>query len=131
MNFIVEGQFVGKQRPRFSNGHVYTPQKTKDYEKLVQQEYIRNYGERKIKEPIFVGIIAYFEPPKSWSKKKKQQAYGGILSPVVKPDIDNIAKTILDALNGLAYEDDKQVVRCEIVKRYGIRPRVAITIKYD
>ena len=130
MEIIVEGKFVGKQRPRIGRyGNVYTPQKTKDYEELIRQEYIRNFGERRTNAPVSIEIIAYFEIPKSWSKKKKEQACLGIIKPTTKPDIDNITKTILDALNGVAYEDDKQVVYCSILKWYSIEPKVAINIR--
>ena len=129
MKFVVEGKFVGKQRPRIGRyGNVYTPQKTKDYEELVRQEYIRNFGERRAKEPISIEIAAYFEVPKSWSKKKKEQAYLGFIKPTIKPDIDNITKTILDALNGVAYEDDKQVIQCAVIKWYGKKSQVVISI---
>ena len=45
-----------------------------------------------------------------------------------KPDCDNIAKIILDALNGLAYKDDKDIVSCLIEKWYGDEPRVEVYI---
>ena len=48
--------------------------------------------------------------------------------PTVKPDTDNIAKSILDALNGIAYKDDKQVVTLSVKKRYDEVPRVSVWI---
>ncbi|NFS59368.1 RusA family crossover junction endodeoxyribonuclease, partial [Clostridium sporogenes] len=53
----------------------------------------------------------------------------GIVRPTIKPDVDNIAKVILDSLNGLAYKDDKQIVTCGISKWYGEDPRVEVILE--
>ena len=51
-----------------------------------------------------------------------------MISPIKKPDMDNIAKIILDSLNGLAYLDDKQVTKLVIWKKYGDIPKVEVNI---
>jgi Holliday junction resolvase RusA-like endonuclease len=48
--------------------------------------------------------------------------------PTIKPDTDNIAKSILDSLNGIAYKDDKQVVKLTVEKRYDEIPSVSVWI---
>lgn len=48
--------------------------------------------------------------------------------PTIKPDTDNIAKIILDSLNGIAYKDDKQVIRLQVEKRYAEEPSVSVWI---
>jgi len=48
--------------------------------------------------------------------------------PTIKPDTDNIAKSILDSLNGIAYKDDKQVVMLTVEKRYDEIPSVSVWI---
>ena len=53
----------------------------------------------------------------------------GLISPTKKPDLDNIAKAILDSLNGIAYKDDSQIVSLLISKKYSDRPRVEIALK--
>ena len=53
----------------------------------------------------------------------------GIIRPTIKPDVDNIAKVILDSLNGLAYKDDKQIVFCIISKWYGENPKVEVILE--
>ena len=73
-------------------------------------------------------IIAYFPIPKSTSKKKRDEMERGLILPTKKPDTDNIAKAILDALNGLAYYDDAQVVHLEVQKRYSNEPRAEVFI---
>ena len=47
----------------------------------------------------------------------------------IKPDTDNIAKSILDSLNGIAYLDDKQVIKLVVEKYYAEVPSVSIEIK--
>ena len=74
-------------------------------------------------------IIAYYEIPKSTSKKKKQQMLNCEIFPTVKPDTDNIAKSILDSLNGIAYLDDKQIVKLEVEKYYSQAPSTVVMIE--
>ena len=52
----------------------------------------------------------------------------GVRRPTKKPDIDNVEKIILDALNGIAYDDDKQVVEEASSKLYSDVPRVEIEV---
>lgn len=61
-----------------------------------------------------VRIDVMMSIPPSYTKKWHTECISGIERPNKKPDIDNIAKSIMDGLNGVAYEDDKQVVRLEI-----------------
>ena len=80
-------------------------------------------------QPLKVTIIAYYPIVKSTSKKKKQQMLEDLMFPTKKPDIDNIAKSILDALNKLAYRDDTQVVTLHMEKHYAENPRVEVEIE--
>ncbi len=73
-------------------------------------------------------ILAYFAIPKSFSKKKQNEALEGKLRPLTKPDADNIAKIICDALNDIAYKDDTQIVELTIIKQYASEPKVKITL---
>ena len=129
-HIYIPGQPVGKGRPRFvkATGHTYTPTKTKDYESLVKRAYIIDNGHTMLTGPIRLDIFAVYQLPKD--KKRRailaQRPYTG------KPDIDNVAKVIQDALNGLAYEDDKQVVEMYVEKRYcgeDEEPHVSVTVR--
>jgi Holliday junction resolvase RusA-like endonuclease len=77
--------------------------------------------------PIQVNLKAYFQIPKSWSKKKQAAAMAGQIWHTTKPDKDNIEKAVCDALNGILYKDDSQVVRGISEKLYGI-PRVEVEV---
>lgn len=123
MRFIVYGKPVGKQRPRFNSRTriIYTPGKTKGYENAISNacyEHMLKQGLKITKSPCIVRIEVMVSVPKSYSKKRREYCICGTEKPNKKPDIDNIAKTIMDGLNGVAYEDDKQVVRLEIEKHY-------------
>lgn len=113
MEFVVEGEPQGKARPRFSrrSGTVYTPAKTAKYEKEIRDSFLAAGG-KLIPEGsyVLVTIDAYFEIPKSYTKRKRLACERNINRPDKKPDIDNVLKVVLDALNGVAYVDDKQVI---------------------
>lgn len=133
--FEIVGEPQGKGRPRFSTrgGFVktYTPEKTASYENFVKVCYLNKYKGQKLDGEIIAEIIAYFSIPKSFSKKKRVQAIEGKIMPTKKPDTDNIAKTILDSLNGIAFEDDKQVVALLVKKIYGEEAKVVVTLKNE
>lgn len=130
--FSIPGKPCGKQRPRFTRyGHTYTPGQTVNYENLVKLCFQQAHPDT---EPIAKGvelcadIRAYYPIPSSVSKKRREQMIGGTFRPVVKPDTDNIAKIILDALNGIAYHDDAQIVVLRLEKFYSVLPRVDVMI---
>lgn len=110
VNVIIDGMPVAKARPRFSNGHTYTPSKTTNYEYKVAQLY----EGPKIEGPVMLDIGFFFPIPKSWSKKKKENPP----TFTKKPDIDNLLKAIMDGLNGVAWDDDSQVNRVSMFKGY-------------
>ena len=123
--FFVPGKVQGKARPRFSSksGTVYTPGKTKSYERQIKEAYTAQHGFC-FEGAVMVVIEAVFPIPKSWPRAKKAEAMAGKLTPG-KPDIDNILKVVLDGLNDIAYEDDKQVVLAQCKKVYADTTRIA------
>lgn len=120
--FVIPGEPQGKGRPRFvrKTGMSYTPDKTVAYEELVRQRFLATAnGERfEDDEPVFVEIIANMAIPKSASKKKQAAMLNGDIRPIKKVDWDNCGKIICDALNGIAYRDDSQVVDGHVKKYY-------------
>ncbi len=133
--FIIPEVPTGKGRPRaaYINRRVvmYTPKKTCSYEELVKWCYRKDIGNDKVAdkdEPVRVEILAYFPIPKSTPKKYIPAMLDGRIRPTKKPDVDNITKIILDGLNGVAYDDDKQVTNQHCVKYYSSEPRVEVYI---
>lgn len=134
MRVEIDGKAKGKGRPRFAKKGkfitTYTPKETKDYEKGIKNAVLRaikdeddNLYYKKLKMVIKV----FYEPIKSISKKKRNELIGTYYDK--KPDIDNIIKSIMDALNKVVYEDDKQIVKIEAEKIYGEQDKIIIEIE--
>lgn len=131
-DFEIEGKPAGKGRPRFKRMgnfvQTYTPEKTAAYEKLVRLRF-QNAGGVITEKPVRIKIVACFAPPKSARKKQKAEMLANRILPAKKPDCDNIAKIILDALNQIAYKDDSQVVELSVKKKYASEAKVSVHIE--
>lgn len=133
IKFIVEGECVPKARPRVKrNGYTFTPKKTKDYEENVKfaiytstSDTFPLYDE---KTPLRAEIIITLGIPTSWTKKKQEQARNGEIMPCKRGDLDNYAKAILDACNGIVFFDDGDIVELYVEKKYGVHPQADVTI---
>lgn len=116
---VIPGEPVPKGRPRFTrDGRTYTPKKTARHEAEVKLAWKRcGYAPFPAGTPIRMDVRFTMQMPKSWSGKKRAAIDG---TPCVKHvDIDNLLKTVQDALNGLAFADDSQVVMITADKRWG------------
>ena len=133
MIFTVPGEPVGKGRPRVTRaGHAYTPEKTATYENLVKVEFERQCKGQRFgdTEQLQLTIHCFFGLAKSDSKRKREAKIRGVIRPTKKPDIiDNIVKIIADALNGVAYGDDTQIVSVWAEKQYAEIPHVDVEIE--
>lgn len=131
-DFVVEGKPTGKGRPRFKRMgnfvQTYTPANTAEYEKLVKLRF-QNAGGVITDKPVKIEIVAFFAPPKSVRKKQKQEMLANLILPTKKPDCDNIAKIVLDALNQIAYKDDSQVIELSVRKQYASEAKVSVHIE--
>lgn len=110
IKFTVYGKPQGKARQRFTRqGRVYTPKNTVDYETEIRGAYIAAGGTLiSGTDPILICITACFKK----SKTNKMNL------PMLKPDADNIAKAVCDALNSVAYKDDKQITCLTVNKAW-------------
>lgn len=135
IKFSVPGQPFGKQRPKFSRAgnyaKTYTPKETVSYENLVKLMFQQEAKGHMFKDGdmLDVRIIAYYEIPKSTSKKKRRLMLEHKIRPAKKPDWDNIGKIVCDSLNKVAYHDDSAVVDAQVRKFYSEQPRVDVTIR--
>lgn len=130
--FVVPGQPYGKGRPRASSRggfvRMYTPAPTLAYEaEIARLAEIARGDWPVLATPISLRVIAHHAIPVSWSKRKQLLALDGEVIPG-KPDLDNVAKAVLDALNGVIYADDKQVIKLVAEKRYSLDPRVEVYV---
>ena len=133
ISFTVPGQPVGKARARTvvqgGKTHSFTPAKTARYEAFVAGVYKSLYpGAKPATGAVQVAIRAIYGVPKSWPAEKKRLALAELIPVQVKPDLDNVVKCICDALNGIAWEDDKQITWLQARKSYGAEPRVEVEI---
>lgn len=130
ISFLIPGKPTGKGRPRKgAHGVMYTPKATREYEQAVQA-YFRYTARGAFfkNRAIYLRISAYYPIPRSATKRDEAEMRAGVIRPKTKPDGDNVQKIIADALNGLAYEDDKQIVRWYCEKWYSDEPRVQVEI---
>ena len=122
---------VTKARPRvLRKGWAYTPKKTLDYEKAIA-EYWRQatHDFQYSREQAIVVNLSFGLPiPKNTSKKKTALMDAGNIPHIKKPDADNLAKAVMDALNKVAWVDDSQVIKVSIHKKYSKEPYVYIYI---
>ena len=131
--FIIDATPVAKGRPRFSSrgGFVktYTPAKTSEWEDVVREEARKAMGSSEpIDGPVALSLRFYLPIPASWSKKRTEAANLGHEHHIKKPDVDNFAKAVMDACNGVLFVDDSQVINLHVSKHYSKWPRVAVTL---
>lgn len=133
--FVLEvpGTPVAKGRPRVTrNGIAFTPKKTRDYEADIRQLARLKMGAKEpFSGPLWVSVSAKFLPPQSWPKWKRAKvtSHGVFISMTTKPDIDNLAK-VIDALNGIVWQDDAQICHLEVHKSYGLEPRLTVSVRH-
>jgi Holliday junction resolvase RusA-like endonuclease len=125
IRFTIPGEPTGKARPRVTKWGTHTPEKTVLYENLVKTCYDGEMYDC----PLVMEVTAYYNIPKSASKKNRELMLNFQLLPTKKPDCDNVLKIIADALNGIAYKDDSQIVRAVVSKFYAEIPRVEVEIR--
>jgi len=133
-HIVLEGKPISKARPRFTRqGRAYTPGKTKEYEQQLRSIALQEMADREPTEmPCTMKILAQFEVPKSWPKYKQRDALTGEGNwRPGKPDIDNIAKAVLDAFNGVVFKDDALVYKIEVEKRYGMQALLIASVYFD
>lgn len=132
VQFTILGEPRGKGRPRFAKRgnfvKTYTPEETLNYEAYVKMCYIQAANGIKLEGAISANLTCYYSVPKSASKKKREEMLSGTYPCQKKPDIDNIIKSIFDALNTIAFDDDKQITLMIVKKVYGEVPRIEVRL---
>ena len=135
MNFMVEGKPVGKGRPKFARRgkfvSTYTPTKTRTYEDTIKVAARQAMTVEPLETPVTVFVYISVPIPASYSKKRKEACLAGFEKPMKKPDIDNVSKCFLDAMNGIVYVDDVQVISLHMTKVYSTVGMVEVMVKED
>lgn len=126
--FEVPGKVRGKGRPRFMrNGHTYTDKNTTVYEKLIQTSYLKHTSYISQKS-VRISMYVCFAPNKSDTKKNRLIKLKNSLWPSKKPDVDNVIKVVLDALNKVAYSDDIQVNEIHVIRHWCEEEKLVICL---
>lgn len=126
--FTIPGKPYGKKRPRFSrkSGRAYDPKGNAETEDSIGVIALPHFP-RPLDGPVRVSVVARFCPARSWSKKRRAEALGR--PHTQKPDCDNIGKTVLDALNRIAWADDSQAASITISKEWSERDETVVRVE--
>lgn len=139
LTFTIPGDPVPKARPRAfrdSRGNIrtYTPRETRAAEQKAKAEIDARLCRLGIRarpvlggKPVAVDLVFHLPIPASWPARKRELADGALSSS--KPDGDNLAKLILDAMNGVVFADDRQIAGLRVEKRYSKEPRTEIKVR--
>ena len=130
ISLVIPGKPIGKGRPRFARGHAFTPKPTRIQEAFIKSLFIQKYGAdfTPLEGPLEMEILCCFAIPASASKKRRQDMLWQREFPTKRPDVDNIAK-LSDALNGIAWRDDAQIVSLAVMKQYSKKPHMEIKVR--
>ena len=134
VQYSVPGEPRGKGRPRFAKRgnfvKTYTDAKTASYEDQIRFYALKAMGDSKVIEgAVRVFVSIRMAVPKSYSNKRREACLNGSDKPLKKPDWDNVAKSICDAMNGIIYVDDTQIVEAHITKQYAQQAEVVVLVQ--
>lgn len=128
--FTVPGLPRGKARPRLGYKRIYTPATTVRYEQTVALMARQALAGRPLLQgALQVQLEIRLPVPASWPRQRRTDALTGRSYPTGKPDIDNVAKALLDGLNRVLWHDDAQVVTLQASKCYAAEPGVRVTVR--
>lgn len=133
VNFSIDGPPHGKGRPRFRRFgnfvQTYTDAKTKSYETLVKEAATKAMGSSPpLEGPVKLDLIIRLPVPNSYPKKRSEGCLNGSEWPTKKPDWDNVAKSVADAMNDIVFLDDTQIVIARVVKTYSAEAGVDVQV---
>jgi len=134
VTFKVDADPVGKQRARYAKRgnfvQTYTPDKTRNYESLIKEASIEAMGSTEpLETPVTLYLYIRAPIPKSLPKKRIEACLNGLEKPIKKPDASNVLKSVEDAMNGVVYKDDSQIVNIHVSKVYSSVSGVDVCIK--
>ena len=129
---VLFGELKGKKRHRtLKTGRSYNPRENVLAENWVRQCVIDQLGYEVSPtiKPVRLSLVIILPIRDSWSRKRQSAALLGKERPLVKPDWDNTGKLVSDALNGILWMDDKQIVEGSVSKWYGLDPYTELTVE--
>lgn len=135
ISFVVYGEPVAKGRPRFARMgkfvRAYTPKETEVAENNFRAQSLKYKPETPLAGPLEISIKVYRSIPRSLSQKRQELAERGVIRPTTRPDGDNYLKLCCDALNGIYWHDDAQIIDMRVQKFFSERPRIEVRVSTD
>ena len=129
MQLTIPGEPQGKQRHKWSPGGTYSPKKTVNYETYIKELFAVKYPDFvPVEGALELELTALLTIPASISNKRKAMMKSNEIRPAKRPDVDNLVKIVMDALEKLVYKNDSQIVDESTHKFFSIRPRLEIRI---
>ena len=129
LKFEISGKPIPQKQTRFARGRAYDPS-AKD-KKRIQDQLRKAMGDlAPLARPVHVTIMFYFSPPKSLSTRQKKRLIENQWH-VKKPDIDNLAYLVTNALKGIVIRDDSQIVTLALTKGYGEHDHTFIYVREE
>lgn len=134
VTFKLDADPVGKQRARYARRgnfvQTYTPDKTRNYEALIKEAATEAMGSSEpLETPVNLYLYIRAPIPKSYSKQKVADCLNGFEKPIKKPDASNVLKSVEDAMNGVVYKDDCQIVNFHVSKVYSSQSGIDVCVK--
>lgn len=134
IEFFVRMEPVAQGRPKFSTAggfsKAYDPQKSRDAKSYIRLAAVEALaGQAPLEGPLVIHITTIRPVPKAASQRKVKEMIAGLIVPTTKPDVSNYIKLVEDALNGVAWLDDSQIVDSYSGKRFGMVPGFQVNIK--
>lgn len=111
-----------KAKQSFRMGkHGYQNKAVIDYQKAITAMALAHTTQdmRSLSGDLYVSVEFVWKHPKSWGKKRVAELRERCVYKPSRPDIDNLCKGVFDALNGVIWNDDSQIVGIHAWKRYG------------
>lgn len=124
------GSFIPKERAGQIFVQQYPDPETEAAEKVIAEAaalFMR--GREPTERPVALLVYAFRAIPESWSGREKAKALAGAILPTSRPDADNHLKVAKDAMNGVVFKDDSQVVDARVIKRYSADPALLIEVR--
>jgi Holliday junction resolvase RusA-like endonuclease len=116
--FLFDLEAIPKGRPRLGRGRVYTPPRTANFEKKIKLEAKKQFTGDLIKGPVHMNARFFFKKAKSCKSKHMTK----------RCDLDNLIKSVSDALNGVVFLDDSQIISIDATKAYCTKSRIEISL---
>lgn len=125
--FSIEEKPIPLQRAGISGKRVFTKPETRAWQNKVKHYARKSIGRSPpLEGAVSLSVTFLKAVPPSWPRSKREKAINGELWPTGRPDLSNLVKSIEDAMNGIIYLDDSQIVNLHVVKAYSQKHAVLV-----